>query len=48
MMRSNMGKEMMGYGGKTKAKKPKKMRMGGKTCPMDGCCVRGKTRAKRK
>jgi len=45
MMRSNMGKEMMGYGSKTKAKK---MQKGGKTCPMDGCCVRGKTRAKRK
>jgi len=44
MMRSNMEKEMMTYGGKTKVKK---MRKGGQ-CSMDGCCVRGKTKAKRK
>lgn len=48
MMRSNMEKEMMAYGGKTKGKKAKKMRMGGKTSGIDGCAMRGKTKAKRK
>ena len=48
MNRANMGKEMMAYGGKTKAKKPKKMRMGGKTYSSDGCAMRGKTKAKKK
>lgn len=45
MNRSNMEKQMMAYGGKTKAKK---MMKGGKTYSTDGCAMRGKTKAKKK